>query len=149
MKYDIYWGNALFSDADRFYNAECVEKLRNLNLVVYLPQESPENKKKSPGEVEIFTVDTEAIKDSKIIVMCIDQDPIDSGVACEIGVCYGLKKVILGLFTDIRKDRERNKVYKNPYIIGAIKATGGEIAESFAELEGMIFQKIDYRASLR
>lgn len=122
--YDVYWANSLFSCADRKFNEECVEKIRERGYVVFLSQEQSINKTKNPTEQEIFKVDTEAIYESKVLVACIDQETIDCGVACEIGIAFERKIPIIGLYTDIRKDRNQSKMYKNPYVVGAIMACG-------------------------
>lgn len=131
--HDIYWANSLFSKADRDYNQFCVNEIRSKGYTVFLPQELLINKSNSPSEKEIFECDTKAIIDSKLFVTCIDQETIDCGVACEIGIAYSLGKYIIGLYTDIRKDRLKYKMYKNPYVIGAI-LSNGLIVESLNEL---------------
>jgi nucleoside 2-deoxyribosyltransferase len=122
--YDIYWANALFSDADRNFNKSYVDFLRSNKYSVFLAQEQSINKEKSPDEIEIFNIDTKAVLQSKILVACIDQETIDCGVACEIGIAFAKAIPIIGLYTDIRKDRDHFKMYKNPYVIGAIKKSG-------------------------
>ncbi len=121
----IYWANALFSQADRMFNKMCAEKLRNLGYEVFLPQETPMTYETAPTNEKIFEVDTEAIRSCDLLVACIDQFPIDSGVACEIGVAYALEKPIIGLYTDIRAKREgQGRMYKNQYVMGAIQLAG-------------------------
>ena len=64
----------------------------------------------------------------------IDQFPIDSGVACEIGVAYASGIPIIGLYTDIRSNREGSgRMYKNQYVMGAIEAVG-EVVYSIDQL---------------
>jgi nucleoside 2-deoxyribosyltransferase len=122
--YDIYWANSLFSQSDRDFNRCCAHEIRSIGLTVFLPQELMINKSNAPTEKEIFENDTKAINESRIIIACIDQETIDCGVACEIGIAYSLGKYIIGLYTDIRKDRLKYKMYKNPYVIGAILSNG-------------------------
>ena len=130
----IYWANALFSDADRQYNERCASKLRELGYYVFLPQDTTMTFQKEPSSEEIFSVDTDEIRNCDILVACLDQFPIDTGVACEVGVAYALGKIIVGLYTDIRANREGDgKMYKNQYVLGAIKSTG-TITYSFEEL---------------
>ena len=122
--YDIYWANSLFSESDRVYNQLCTKEIRERGFSVFLPQELTINKSNSPSEKEIFLKDTNAIMACKILVACIDQEVIDCGVACEIGIAYSLGKYIIGLYTDIRRDRITYRMYKNPYVIGAILSNG-------------------------
>ncbi|MFX0045901.1 MAG: nucleoside 2-deoxyribosyltransferase, partial [Candidatus Hermodarchaeota archaeon] len=69
-----------------------------------------------------------------VLVACIDQFPIDSGVACEIGVAYASGIPIIGFYTDIRSKREGSgRVYKNQYVMGAIEAVG-EVVYSIDQL---------------
>lgn len=121
----IYWANALFSQADRMFNEMCAKKLRDLGYEVFLPQETPMTFEIAPTNEKIFQVDTGAIRSCDVLVACIDQFPIDSGVACEIGVAYALGKSIIGLYTDIRARREgQGRMYKNQYVMGAIQSAG-------------------------
>ncbi len=140
---DIYWANALFSQADRDFNLTCAKHLRNIGYTVFLPQELSINHKESPTEIDIFSSDTKAIEECGILIACIDQETIDAGVACEIGIAHVLKKCIIGLYTDIRRDRINYKIYKNPYVIGAILASG-LIVHSMDEL----VYEMDYRRKL-
>ena len=124
----IYWANALFSEADRDFNTKCVTILRQDGYQVFLPQEIIENNPKeikSPSSRSIFNKDTSAIIDSDLIIACIDQESIDSGVACEIGIACMTGIPILALYTDFRQYRIGDgRMYKNPYILGAIESNG-------------------------
>ena len=124
----IYWANALFTEADRDFNAKCARLLRSAGYAVFLPQEAGVNmlsQQSSPLAKDIFRVDTAEILDSDLLIACMDQETIDCGVACEIGIafCYGIP--IIGLCTDMRQHRQGpTKMYKNPYVVGAIEAVG-------------------------
>jgi nucleoside 2-deoxyribosyltransferase len=129
----IYWANALFSEADRKFNEVSVARVRAAGHTVFLPQEAF-SKNADPTNEEIFRVDTNELQSCDIVVACLDQFPIDSGVACEIGVAYGANILVIGLYTDIRKDRVGpGRMYKNQYVLGAIEANG-EIVFSVDEL---------------
>lgn len=132
-KAKIYWANALFSEADRRFNEVSVERVRTQGHAIFLPQEAfKENE--DPTNEEIFRVDTTELQSSDIVVACLDQFPIDSGVACEIGVAYASGIPVIGLYTDIRSKREGlGRMYKNQYVLGAIEING-EIVESIEEL---------------
>jgi nucleoside 2-deoxyribosyltransferase len=130
----IYWANALFSEADRRFNDDCAKRLRAAGYTVFLPQETSMTYDKAPTNAEIFRVDTTEIQSADILVACIDQFPIDSGVACEIGIAHAFGIPIIGLYTDIRSKREGpGRMYKNQYVMGAIEASG-EIVFSMDQL---------------
>lgn len=134
----IYWANALFSEADRSFNESCAERLRAAGYSVFLPQETPMTFDKAPTNAEIFKVDTSEIQSADVLVACIDQFPIDNGVACEIGIAYASGVPIIGLYTDIRSEREGpGRMYKNQYVMGAIE-TSGEIVSSMDQLMEVI-----------
>ena len=74
---------------------------------------------------EAFFKDTEMIQECDIFIACIDQETIDCGVACELGIAWTLNKKLLGLYTDFRQFcKGEGKMYKNPYITGCIKSRG-------------------------
>ncbi len=129
----IYWANALFSDADRKFNETAVERVRASGYSVFLPQEAFSDDA-DPTNEEIFRIDTDELQTCNAVVACLDQFPIDSGVACEIGVAYGSNIPVIGLYTDIRAMREGpGRMYKNQYVLGAIEAFG-EIVFSLDQL---------------
>jgi dTMP kinase len=137
----IYWANAIFSMADRLFNAQCAEVLRKAGYRVFLPQEAIVNTpidESSPAAEDIFRVDTSAILDSQLLVACIDQETIDCGVACEIGVAFAYGIPIIGLYTDIRQYRkDRGQMYKNLYVVGAIESTGEIVLGKLVAFEGI------------
>ena len=123
-KVRIYWANALFSLADREFNRVSAERVRAAGYSIFLPQEAFAGDA-DPSNEEIFRADTRELQASDVVVACIDQFPIDTGVACEIGVAYASGIPVIGLYTDIRKDREgQGRLYKNQYVLGAIEASG-------------------------
>lgn len=133
----VYWANALFSDADRAFNTRCVELLRNAGYFVFLPQEATVNTTPSDESLltqSIFCADTSELLSSDIVVACLDQETIDCGVACEIGIAVAKGLPVVGLYTDVRQFRHgRNSMYKNPYVVGAIELSG-EIVTSVEQL---------------
>ena len=132
-KAKIYWANALFSDADRKFNKEGVERVRAAGHTIFLPQEAFRDTA-DPTNEEIFRIDTQELQSSDIVVACLDQFPIDSGVACEIGVAHASGIPVIGLYTDIRSNREGpGRMYKNQYVLGAIEING-EIVGSVEEI---------------
>lgn len=122
----IYWANSIFSEADRKFNIECVNRIRDEKFTVLNPQENEFNKSNTEcSSTEIFNKDTKMIFECDLIVACIDQESIDSGVSCELGIAWALNKTIMGLYTDFRQFRKgEGKMYKNPYVLGCIEDKG-------------------------
>lgn len=134
-KATIYWANALFSDADRRFNSDCADALRSAGYDVFLPQEVQVNKLENPTAVDIFRVDTTAMLRSRLVVACLDQETIDSGVACEVGLAYAYGIPVIGLCTDFRQFRAGpGKIYKNLFVIGAIDS----IAEVVSSVKALL-----------
>ena len=122
----IYWANSIFGQADRDFNAYCVERLRASGLVVNSPQNLPFNAGDEEASADnIFKSDTEMIQACDVLVACIDQETVDCGVACEIGIAWSLGKRVIALYTDFRQHRTGDyRMYKNPYVIGCIQDCG-------------------------
>ena len=122
----VYWASSIFGAADREFNENCVRRLRENGHKVVSPQENAFNAPVAdPSAREIFLGDTTGIQESEVLVACIDQEPIDSGVACEIGIAWALGKRIYGLYTDFRQHRVGQfRMYKNPYVVGCIEDHG-------------------------
>jgi nucleoside 2-deoxyribosyltransferase len=132
----IYWANSLFGEADRAYNDACVAGVRKAGHFVINPQENNFNTTGAAASAaEIFARDTKQITECDVVVACIDQESIDSGVACEIGIASVLGKRIYGLYTDFRQFRQGEfRMYKNPYVIGCIESKG----KVFTSLEALL-----------
>ncbi len=138
----IYFASPLFDEASRDWNAKVVKAIREKYEVdIYLPQENAaiNDKSDSTKEVtslDIFQADTDKLAESDILIANLDGGlEIDSGVACEIGYFNALcqndsSKKIIGLVSDIRWNAtngavgEQHGVYKNLYVIGAVKNKG-------------------------
>jgi len=127
------------------FNTECVRRLRTCGYEVFLPQESDVNASAEPTAKDIFRSDTARILESDVLVVCLDQETIDSGVACEVGLAYAFGIPIVGLYTDIRQYRSgRGRMYKNLYVLGAIEVFG-KIVTNVNELLTLIpaYQAVD------
>jgi nucleoside 2-deoxyribosyltransferase len=122
----VYWANSIFSEADRAFNDDVVARLRAAGLEVLSPQNQPFNKAGHEATASrIFAVDTSMIQACDVLAACIDQETIDCGVACEIGIAWALQKRIVALYTDFRQHRVGEfRMYKNPYVIGCVLDRG-------------------------
>jgi nucleoside 2-deoxyribosyltransferase len=133
----VYWANSIFSLADHNFNEMCIAQLRQAGHHVFNPQEKSFNTESisEPTSAMIFDADTKEILDSDVLVACIDQESIDSGVACEIGIGWHAKKKIVGLYTDFRRNRKgEGRMYKNLYVLGCICSSGGSVVGSLQEV---------------
>lgn len=139
---NIYWANSIFSQADRDFNSACVMRLRAHGLLVQSPQDLPFNSGDHIATADgIFQTDTAMIENCDVLIACIDQETIDCGVACEIGIAWALGKRIIGLYTDFRQVRTGEfRMYKNPYVIGCIMSRG-PIAKTIDELTNILLCK--------
>lgn len=146
----IYFANDLFSEAHRMYNKFIAIKIRDSfqNVDLYLPQENLEinDKNAYADSQQIYEGDNEKLDNADILIAVIDAPEIDSGVSCEIGrfanICESdnsKKRYIIALYTDSRQQGTTNTkkidalvknptenqfMYRNLYVIGAIKRNG-------------------------
>jgi nucleoside 2-deoxyribosyltransferase len=131
-------------------------------LELYVPQENEALNDKT-GYANSLTIsrgDDEYLLDSQFLIAVIDGVEIDSGVACEIGkfagfdINYQLRtgakpRPIFALFTDIRQQGRDNMKklhalsqdavenqfpYRNLYVVGTIKDSGGSISPDLDSL---------------
>ncbi|MEQ1701792.1 MAG: nucleoside 2-deoxyribosyltransferase [Ilumatobacteraceae bacterium] len=124
----IYWANGLFTEAQRAFNAEWAHALRLTGYEVFLPQELDANDPShSPESWEIFHADTQELLDCDVLVAVVDDETIDSGVATEIGLAYGAGIPVVGVYTDIRRNRESGRMYKNLYVLGLLESSLGVV----------------------
>lgn len=148
-----YLANGLFSMGDRLLNSLLAKELRkNIeDLDLYVPQENDEinNKNLYADSVTIARADMEKLKESDFLIAVIDGVEIDSGVAAEIGAFFMMDKPIFALYTDIRQEGRDNRkkiealikngsenqfMYRNLFVIGLIKKSGGGIYSNIDEL---------------
>lgn len=144
-----YLANGLFSEADREFNAQLAWDLRfdNSKLGIYVPQENTEINDKSivVTSQEIAHSDVKHLLESDILIAVLDGVEIDSGVAAEIGAFYMMGKPIYALCTDIRlnpSDKtdmfESPTLYRNLFVVGLIKNSGGAIYNNTSDLRDKI-----------
>jgi nucleoside 2-deoxyribosyltransferase/trans-aconitate methyltransferase len=122
----VYWASPLFTEAQRQFNSDWAAALRSVDFEVVLPQELPANDPAhAPTATEIFATDTAHILRCDVLVAVVDDETIDSGVATEIGIAHAAGRAVLGVYTDIRRDRTNGKMYKNLYVLGLLEASLG------------------------
>lgn len=144
--------------ASHFFDTFGYEGTRNLahqirclmpEMDLYVPQENGEINDKQANDASItaesiYKADRDRLLSSDILIAYIDGVEIDAGVACEIGLFSGLieteklhedpKRTIIGLYTDSRQHGTGdNHMYKNQFVVGAIKQNG-TIVSSLTEL---------------
>jgi nucleoside 2-deoxyribosyltransferase len=158
-----YLANGLFSLGDRLVNDMVAHQLRTnmRDLELYVPQENDAiNDKDAYASSEMIAkADFQALSESDFLVAVIDGVEIDSGVSAEIGIAYTLGIPIFALYTDVRQQGRGNEkkikaliedgtenqfVYRNLFVVGLIKDSGGGIANSLLDLEMLARSVIEY-----
>lgn len=123
--------------------AKLAEQIRKETpLKLYVPQENGDinDKENNDGIITdeaIYYADMRELLSSQILIAYLDGVEIDSGVSAEIGMfCGSLEtlealgfghspKLILGIYTDMRKDGTGdNRMYKNLFVKGGVKRWG-------------------------
>ena len=97
----IYVAGALFTQAERDFNAVLAAKLRAKGYEVYLPQETSVG----PGPDRtrrIFRNDVDHVSRCQAVVAVCEYQQIDDGTAWEMGYAAALGKKIFALRTDER-----------------------------------------------
>jgi nucleoside 2-deoxyribosyltransferase len=102
----LYFAGPLFSSAERSWNADVAQGLRDGGHKVFLPQDQ-EPAKDAAG---IFTTDVGGIDWADALVAIIDGPDPDAGTAWECGYAYGKKPVVL-VRTDIRTQTSSGAPY--------------------------------------
>lgn len=152
-----YLANGLFSIGDRHVNkliAKTVRKeIKHINL--YVPQENDaiNDKDAFADSMMIAEADYNELMASDFLIAVIDGVEIDSGVAAEIGAFYTTGRPIFALYSDIRQQgRDHQKkidkliedgtenqfMYRNLFVIGIIKKSGGGIYATIEDLSKAI-----------
>lgn len=95
----IYLAGPLFTMAERDFNKDLAQRLRDLGYNVFLPQEE---EPRDMTAKSIFEMDVKGIDDSDVILAIMDGPDPDSGTCWECGYGYARGKAILTLRTDFR-----------------------------------------------
>lgn len=146
-----YLGNGLFSLADRMLNALLAEDLRAIpGVALYVPQENGDinDKTQYADSVMIAKADNEQLDKADFMVAVIDGVEVDAGLAAEIGRFSTTRRPIFALYTDVRQQGADNPqkiaalqdvgecqfMYRNLYLIGLIKMSGGGVYQRVDDL---------------
>lgn len=156
-----YLANGLFSIGERLVNEMIAKEVRSSikDIDLYVPQENDEinNKSSYADSLMIAQADYDKLMDSDFLIAVIDGVEIDSGVAAEIGAFFSTGKPIFALFSDVRQQGRDNQkkiealvgdstenqfIYRNLFVIGLIKKSGGGIYSNIEELVRSITKKV-------
>jgi nucleoside 2-deoxyribosyltransferase len=148
-----YLANGLFSIGDRMVNEAIAKSLRERmpDIDLYVPQENEaiNDKNNFADSIKIAKADYQELMTSDFLIAVIDGVEIDSGVAAEIGAFYTTSRPIFALYSDIRQlgrdnpkkinaliidPTENQFVYRNLFVIGLIKLSGGLIFSTIEDL---------------
>lgn len=113
---DVYFAAPLFSQAERDFNETVCDRLEAAGHSVFLPQrdgfESRSDLLEKPGidthedvQREIFRIDSEAVREARLVVAILDGQVPDEGVAVEIGIAHETDTPIVGCKTDRRNEK--------------------------------------------
>lgn len=159
-----YLANALFCLGDRLVNDLLADALRSAipSLELFVPQESAEinDKRNYADSIMIARHDSGELMRSDFLVAVLDGTEIDPGVACEIGKFTGTGGPVFALFTDIRQTgrdhagkldalvadiTENQFPYRNLYVVGEVKLSGGGV---FADIASLVAAAAAYARTL-
>ncbi|PEN61646.1 nucleoside 2-deoxyribosyltransferase [Bacillus wiedmannii] len=148
-----YLANGLFTAGDCAVNVAIATSLRKVipGIDLYVPQENDaiNDKNAYADSVTIAQADSKELLESDFLVAVIDGVEIDAGVAAEIGIFSTTGKPIFALYTDIRQlgrdnrrkldalveDATENQfMYRNLFVVGLIKQSGGSISPTVPSL---------------
>jgi nucleoside 2-deoxyribosyltransferase len=92
----------------------------------------------SEDNAGLARLNAEAIERVDWVVAVLDGTDIDSGTAGEIGFAYANGKRIIGYLGDVRVSKDNASAEVNLQIEWFIRASGGTIAQSLADLERIL-----------
>jgi hypothetical protein len=130
---NVYLAGPLFTEAERTWLEALAARIRALGVACFVPHEASKDLVR-PTPAQILALDGEALREAHALVAWLDGPAVDDGTACEIGVFHGLmgsaevpRKGILGLVTDLRLSRRRERVPAaglNLFVAGVLEASG-------------------------
>jgi len=106
----VYVAAPLFNVAEREFNARLKRNLLT-HTDVFLPQEDggliaelvANGASASEAAASVFAIDVAAIRRCDALLLVMDGRTIDEGASVELGIAYALKKLCIGLQTDVRR----------------------------------------------
>jgi nucleoside 2-deoxyribosyltransferase len=106
-----YIAAPLFSDAEKRFNLDLDQALRNLGLDTYLPQRDGgeaaplirQGLDEHTVRQRLFSGDVAAVRRCDLLVFVLDGRVPDEGGCVELGMAYAWGKLCLGLQTDCRR----------------------------------------------
>jgi nucleoside 2-deoxyribosyltransferase len=139
----IYFAGPLFTPYERAYIERCAERLRDQDFEVFVPHEEALASAPETTAASIFAKDWAGIEAADAMLAILDGPMVDDGVACEIGIFYGLtrsdprRKGVVGLLTDMRGTRGGGHDV-NLFVAGCIEASGGAVVGTLDEAVALL-----------
>jgi len=97
----IYFAGPLFTQAERLWNAQIAQALRDAGHDVFLPQSEIQHLETLEAD-PIFRLDADGVRSAEAVVAVLDGADPDSGTCFECGLAYALGLPIVALRTDFR-----------------------------------------------
>jgi nucleoside 2-deoxyribosyltransferase len=123
----IYVAGPLFSEAERAWLDGLAARLRAEAFDCFVPHEHF-GEAPVPTAEAIFRIDADALRACDVLVAWLDGPMVDDGTACEIGMFAQLGRAIVGIATDLRLERRRERGVAgggmNLFVAGAIESCG-------------------------
>jgi len=101
----IYLAGPLFTHAERMWNAELAQRLRDRGYRVILPQEADAQVLSGAGQSvarALFEKSVTGLEQCDAVVAFLDGPDPDSGTAWECGYATKLRRPVIGVRTDLR-----------------------------------------------
>ena len=86
------------------------------------------------ADADIGALNRGALDESDMVLAVLDGPDVDSGTAAEIGYAFARGKRIVGYRSDLRRAGEHDGVVVNLQVEHFIRASGGEIVRTLADL---------------
>jgi nucleoside 2-deoxyribosyltransferase len=138
----VYVAGPLFSEAERAWLDGLAARLRAEGIECFVPHEHF-GEAPVPTAEAIFRIDAEGLRSCDALVAWLDGPMVDDGTACEIGMFAQLGRPIVGITTDLRlaRRRERNVAGggMNLFVAGAIEANGTIVHDVDAAVAALRF----------
>lgn len=132
----IYLAGPLFTTAEREFNIQLANRLRERGYQVWLPQECEQRDKTAQ---EVFRKDLEGLDWANVVVANMDGADPDSGTSWECGYTYK-KKPIVVFRTDFRAGEEPGK---GAYNLMLSQSADEQLQLPYADIETIARNIID------